>query len=584
MAKTREDSVARRQAGIWIRVSTDDQARGDSPEHHEQRGRFYAASKGWEVVDVYNLAGVSGKSVRGHPETERMLEDVKKGRIGALIFSKLARLARNVRELLDFADLFRDHGADLVSLDESIDTTTPAGRLFYTMIGAMAQWEREEIGARTAASVKVRAQLGKFVGGKAPFGYQWLDKKLVPHPDEAAVVRRMYDLFATHRRKRTVARLLNESGHRTRGGAKFTDTTVRRLLSDPTFKGLHRVNYTKSVGGKAWAYKPAEEWTMVPVEPVVSEDLWTQVNAILDGQRKEGARRPGKKTVHLFSGLVWCECGQKMYVPSNSPKYTCFKCRNKITVEDLEAVFNHELQRFLLSPERTAHYLDDAKTSITDKETQLRTLENDRRKVAEEIDELFRLYHAKEIQTQGFGRRHQPLDERLKQLEDRIPELQAEIDFMKVEYLSGDEILAEARDLSTRLPEMPPEEKRQIVESITERITVGKDGVEINLWYLPAAAPRSPSSHSDNAANRQRSPACSSPRRRPRRASRCRSASPGRCRPRRGAGTTPCAPPPRAAPRGPSWRGARSRLPAASGGTAASARAATGRAVHARRS
>jgi len=558
MAKALTDPPARRQVGIWIRVSTEDQAGGDSPEHHEQRGRFYAASKGWEVVDVYNLAGVSGKSVRGHPETERMLEDVKKGRIVALIFSKLARLARNVREFLDFAELFRDHGADLVSLDESIDTTTPAGRLFNTMISAMAQWEREEIGARTAASVKVRAQLGKFVGGKAPFGYQWLDKKLVPHPEEAAVVRRMYDLFATHRRKRTVARLLNESGHRTRGGAKFTDTTVRRLLSDPTFKGLHRVNYTKSVGGKAWPYKPAEEWTMVPVEPVVSEDLWTQVNAIIDGQRKEGSRRPGKKTVHLFSGLVWCECGEKMYVPSNSPKYTCFKCRNKIPVDDLEAVFSHELQRFLLSPERTAHYLDDAKTSISDKEAQFRTIENDRRKVAEEVDELFRLYHAKEIPTQGFGRRYQPLEERLRQIEARAPELQAEIDFLKVEYLSGDEILAEARDLSTRLPEMPPEEKRQIVENITERITVGRDGVEINLWYLPAAASRSPSSPSDNAANRRRSPGRSSRRSPRRRASRCRWACPGRDRPRRAGGAWPCAPPPRAAARAPSSPDARS--------------------------
>ena len=62
--------------GIWIRVSTEDQARGESPEHHEKRARYYAESKEWDVKEVYHLEAVSGKSVMGLPETERMLEHV----------------------------------------------------------------------------------------------------------------------------------------------------------------------------------------------------------------------------------------------------------------------------------------------------------------------------------------------------------------------------------------------------------------------------------------------------------------------------------------------------------------------------
>src|SRR5208282_3480430 len=97
----KENSALKKRVGIWIRVSTEDQAQGESPQHHEARAREYAKFNGWTVAEVYDLAGVSGKTVMEHPEAKRMLSDIKRGHITALIFSKLARLARNTRELLE---------------------------------------------------------------------------------------------------------------------------------------------------------------------------------------------------------------------------------------------------------------------------------------------------------------------------------------------------------------------------------------------------------------------------------------------------------------------------------------------------
>jgi site-specific DNA recombinase len=477
-----------KDVGIWIRVSTEDQARGESPEHHEKRARYYAESKGWKIREVYNLAGVSGKDVAEHPDTKRMLKDIETGHITGLIFSKLARLARNTKQLLDFADYFNKYDADLISLQESIDTSTPAGRLFYTMIAAMAQWEREEIASRVAASVPIRARLGKPLGGAAPFGYQWKDKQLVPDPKEAPIRRQMYELFLQHRRKKTVARLLNEQGFRTRNGSKFSDTTITRLLEDPTAKGLRRANYTKSRGGgKAWDFKPESEWVLSEVEPIVSEDLWNQCKAILLEQEK-AHKKPTKRTVYLFAGFVYCGlCGgdQRMYVPSNNPKYICRACKNKIGLEDLEAIFREQLRQFLFSPEDIQQHFENADQELNAKQEVLTSLQSERSKTKAQMDKMMGLFLADQISKEGFGREYKPLEERLRQLHDQIPVLQGEIDFVRIKFQSSEEIVQEAKDLHAKWPDLSQEEKRAIIEQVVEKIVVGKDDIEITLNYLP---------------------------------------------------------------------------------------------------
>jgi len=474
----------KRKVGIWIRVSTEDQARGESPEHHEKRASYYAELKGWDVVTVYRLEGVSGKQVSNHPEAKRMLADVRSGRITAIIFSKIARLARNVRELLDFADEFQAHGADLISLQESIDTTTPAGRMFYTMMAALAEWERSEISARVAASVPIRAKLGKTLGGAAPFGYRWQDQKLVVDEKEAPIRRLIFELFAEHKRKATVARLLTKAGHRTRKGFKFRPSGIERLIADPLAKGIRRMNYRESPG-RGSAFKKPSEWVYVEAPSIVQEDLWEACNAILRAQKVPGAA-PTKGGAHLFSGIVVCKCKTKMYVRTRGKSYVCQECLNSVGEEDLEAVFVDQLKGLVLSPTQMAETLEQADQNLSGKQQVLDSLETEKASVSAEMDKLYQLYLKDQISGQLFADRNTPLEERLRQLQDETPRLQAEVDFLRLQLRSSDEVLSEARDLYSRWPSLPFVDRRQIIEGITDHILVADNEITIQLAYLPS--------------------------------------------------------------------------------------------------
>lgn len=485
--------------GIWIRVSTEDQARGESPETHERRARMYAEVKGWEVATVYHLEGVSGSVAMEHAEAKRMRSDVEAGRIDGLIFSKLARLARDTKGLLEVAEFFKEHEADLVSLGESIDTSSPAGRFFYTILAAMAAWEREETVERVKASIKTRAKAGKTLGGPAPLGYRWENKYLVPEESEVPVVKKLFETFVRERRIKTTAVVLNDAGYRTRRGAKFSSTTVKRLLTTPTMKGRHRLHYTTSRGnGQGWDLKPEEEWEYAEVEPIIPEDLWNEAQAILEeiAEKSKRKKRTGRKSAHLFTGLVYCTCqaGEKMYVPSNSPKYTCRACRRKIRITDLEEVFLARLRDFLLSRDEVKSYLSEANQRIDERKALLRTLVAEKREIEHEQSDLFTLYREGGLTTEGFKRKNEPLEERFKALVDEIPRVEGELAFLKVEASGSADIVSEGMLLVENWRTIPKEDRRVIVEHMVKEILVSETEVVIILRGAPKTLPSAPSS------------------------------------------------------------------------------------------
>lgn len=487
-----------KRVGIWIRVSTDFQVKEESPEHHEQRARYYIKAKDWYVVEVYRLDATSGKTVMEHPETQRMLKDIRSGHITGLVFSKLARLARNTRELLEFAEIFKKEGADLVSLAEQIDTSTPAGRLFFTMISAMAQWEREEISSRVAASVPIRAEMGKPLGGQASFGYRWDNRQLLIDEKEAPVRKLIYEVFVKCQRKKTTANRLNALGHRTRNGSMFSDATVTRLLRDTTAKGMRLANYTKSTGdGKHWIMKPKEEWIQIPCPAIVDEQLWQECNSILDEQKRKRAKI-GRKSQYLLAGIVKCSCGKPMYVFSTARKFTCKVCKNSIGEEVINEIFQHHLKQYLSEINPKA-FIEQMDAELKDKEQLLVSATKKQAQLKKKMDALVDLRLNGELSKEHLAALYKPFEEQVTQLNTSIPELQAEIDFKRIQLNSSDYVLSEAKALYRDWTDMQFLQKRAIAETVTEYITIGADTINIALAYLPGATQTSQRNFRDSS-------------------------------------------------------------------------------------
>ena len=215
----------------YIRVSTDRQAEhGVSLEAQDAKVRAMATVQGAKLDEVIVDGGESAKSLN-RPGLQRLLALVKSGKVRSVIIAKLDRLTRSVKDLCDLLELFDKKSVALVSVAESLDTASAAGRLVITIMGAVSQWEREAIGERTRDALRHKKSNGECVGNIL-YGYRLAKdgKLLEPEPKEQAVVAAIHRLRKRGQSLRGVAATLNRQGHRTRRGSEWRLESVNRIV------------------------------------------------------------------------------------------------------------------------------------------------------------------------------------------------------------------------------------------------------------------------------------------------------------------------------------------------------------------
>lgn len=226
------DSVSK--AIGYIRVSTEEQSReGISLDAQKEKIRAYCSIHDLELVCIQEDAGISGKAVDNRPgfqECLRMLED---GQADALVVLKLDRMSRSTKDVLELSEAFQGRGWQLHSISERLDTSSAAGRFVLTILAALAQMEREQIGERTSMALQHKKARGERLG-TTPYGYETIEtsngKELIPLDSEQAVLRRIADLREEGWYLSDIAGILNVEGIPTKRGGKWHVSTISYLL------------------------------------------------------------------------------------------------------------------------------------------------------------------------------------------------------------------------------------------------------------------------------------------------------------------------------------------------------------------
>ena len=235
------------RCGVYVRVSTDDQKdNGYSIDSQLRMIKEYCEKKNYDIIDVYNDAGHSGKDLM-RPEMQRLLKDIKSKKIDKLVAIKVDRLTRSNYDGFWLLNYLEEHDVKLELILEPFDVSTANGEMIYGMNLVFGQRERKEIGARTKRAMEEMA-MEHIHPSKAPYGYTRNKETghLEIEPIETQVVKEVFELYKNDNSIRNIANTLNEQKNYLKQG-KWNSDKVYKILTNSIYIGTFAYDKTKSI-------------------------------------------------------------------------------------------------------------------------------------------------------------------------------------------------------------------------------------------------------------------------------------------------------------------------------------------------
>ena len=313
-------------AGLYIRVSTEDQAReGFSLPEQEKRLRAMCEYKNYEVYDVYEERGISAKTGNYRPEFERLLQDVRDKKVNTIVVLKLDRLTRSVSDWEKILIFLEENDAYLDCANDEINTTNANGKMISRILTSVSQQEIERTSERTKIGLAGAIKVGH-IPHQAPLGYKHEDKKLVIDYATKDVAIRIFNMYHDGLSYKKISNILNEE--KVLGKTNWRDSTILNILENPIYKG-------DFIHGRRTKH-PTYYFDVV--EPLVSKEYWEECQV----QQKKNSRSFQRTLTYLFMQKLKCpKCkrilGGKATTKKNGNSYYYYYCHDcKISFKESE--------------------------------------------------------------------------------------------------------------------------------------------------------------------------------------------------------------------------------------------------------
>ena len=500
-----------------------------------------------DKIEIFEDEGYSGGNLF-RPDFQRMIQAVRRHEFKAIIVYRLDRISRNISDFTGLIDELTKLDVSFVSIREQFDTSTPMGRAMMFIISVFSQLERETIAERIRDNMHELAKTGRWLGGTTPTGFKSESEttvtvdgksrkayKLAPISKEVQLVQYIFELFRELDSLTGTESKLLQLGIKSKTGNDFSRYSLKQILLNPVYMvadedayhffkeheadicaskeafdgtgAIMAYNRTNQEKGRSTQFLPISEWVVSigKHQGIIPSKQWIQTYEALNRNKEKSYRKP-RSNVALLTGLIFCDCGSRMYPKVSERKmlngeiiysYYCkMKERSKRSRCNLRNPNGNILDAAIL--EQLKMLASDDQFFVSEMERVRKFYKSNHDKYDDELIDCRKEFSENERKISGLvdsmimveepsakrhiGNRIEELDKRNKVLQSKITELEAIISMQALGDKDFDSLVKMLSVFRENIDDLPLEYKKRMIKNVVRKVVW--DGVYVHVYLF----------------------------------------------------------------------------------------------------
>ena len=482
---------------FYARVSTDKDVQLNSLDNQVMYFRnLITENKNWTYVDGYVDEGISGTSVNKREDFLRMIDDSKKGIFDLVLTKEISRFSRSTLDSIKYTQELLENNVGVLFKSDNINTIMPDSELRLTIMASIAQEEVRKLSERVKFGMKRSIEKGKVLGNNVITGYKKEKGKLVIIEEEAEMIKIIFEMYATGEHGLGyISDYLYAKGFKTRKGDYIHTTTLRRIITNPKYKGFYCTNTVKHLDYRTHKQirLPKSEWIVYDskgeIPAIVSPELWDKANELL-ANKSSGYCAKIKdmgtfKRTTTYGGLLICAdhnvAFRRLTASNKTISWKCGEmlrhglsaCESPILYEsELDDIFHKVIDKLIEDRSKIIKHLSELYREANNS----KNYEYEIKKVYKQIDDinlkknkLLDFLIGEVVSKEEYKRRNEELEQEIENLKNKIIKL-------KSDELYEKQLREKYKEIDEKINnEVDSEESFQrLVQLLIERVVVSK--------------------------------------------------------------------------------------------------------------